>query len=505
TGCRAFPEAQLNVDGAPRSGADADGNLFGLVDAHAHLMASQFLGGALHCGKPFSPLGITVALTDCPDHEPDGWPAISEHILSEPGPHSTDGWPTFRGWPKWYSLTHEQTYYRWLERSWRSGLRVIHNYFVQNRVLCELYPLKNQPCDEMQSVRIQRRMLDQLVDYVDAQAGGPGKGFLRLATSAGQIRSIVASGKVAVTMGIEISEPFGCREINDRPLCTRTDIARGMDELHALGVRQMILTHKFDNALGGAHIDSGFTGAAVETGQVIATGHPWRLEPCRTPRRDHDAPGAPPGMCNARGLTALGEHAVNAAISRRMIIDVDHLSVKSADRILQIAAARKYPGVTSSHTWTDEANYRAILRLGGAISPYASGAERTPGDKHSESFVDQWRVVRAAAPPGQFFGMGFGPDMNGLGKQAPPRPSARRDPVRYPFIAADGSTEVYKQVTGTRSFDVNVDGTAHYGLLPDWIESLRVQAGPDGDALIADLRHGAEAYARMWDRVEAFR
>ena len=504
TGCRAFPEAQLNVSGTPHRGTDANGNLTGFADSHAHLMAEQFLGGRLHCGRPYSPLGITDALQDCADHRPDGWPAVSEHILSEPGPHDTRGWPTFRGWPRWNSLTHEQTYYRWLERSWRSGLRVLNNYFVQNRVLCEIYPLNDQPCDEMESVRIQHRMLLRLRDYIDAQAGGPGRGFLQIATDEAQLRRIVESGKLAVTMGIEISEPFGCGRSGTRALCSTRDIDRGMDGLRRLGVRQVILTHKFDNALGGARMDSDLTGVGVEIGQVYAGGGLWQTEPCRIDLADNTPPLGTPGQCNVRGLTKLGEYAVDAAVDRRMVIDVDHLSAKSSKRVLDLLAARKYPGAVSSHDWTDPKNYARILAAGGAVGLYAQGPLPTPGDDHGSSFLENWRTVRAAARPGSFLGIGFGPDMNGLGKQAPPLSDTSSRPVRYPFVMPDG-TRVSKQRTGTRVFDVNVDGTAHYGLIPDWIESLRVAAGEDGDAVVADLYRAAESYARLWGRVEAYR
>ena len=138
---------------------------------------------------------------------------------------------------------------------------------VQNRVLCEKYWRGDQPCNEMESVRIQHRLLRQLVDYVDAQNGGPGKGFLRIVSSAADARRVIADGKVAVTLGIEISEPFGCREVSGRSLCSRTDIDRGLDELKSMGIRQVILTHKFDNALGGTRFDQGVTGAAVNTGE----------------------------------------------------------------------------------------------------------------------------------------------------------------------------------------------------------------------------------------------
>jgi hypothetical protein len=44
---------------------------------------------------------------------------------------------------------------------------------------------------------------------------------------------------------------------------------------------------------------------------------------------------------------------------------------------------------------------------------------------------------------------------------------------------------------------VNVDGVAHYGLFPDYIEDLRMIAG---DQIVDDLANGAEAYLQMWER-----
>uniref|UniRef100_UPI003D944669 sphingolipid ceramide N-deacylase n=1 Tax=Gordonia sp. B7-2 TaxID=3420932 RepID=UPI003D944669 len=509
-GCRPFPDAELGVDGAPFTGAGRDGNLRGFVDSHAHLMAEQFLGGELHCGAPYNPLGVTVALRDCPDHGPGGVLAVSEHVLSRPGPHDVVGWPTFRDWPRWDSLTHEQTYYRWIERAWRSGLRMIQNYYVQNRVLCENYPLRDQPCDEMASIRIQHRMLLGLQDYIDAQAGGRGRGFLRIVSTAADARRVIAAGKLAVTLGIEVSEPFGCRSIAGRPQCDRAAIDRGLDELRGMGIRQVILTHKFDNALGGTRFDQGATGVAVNAGQELATGHPWTVERCRTHQHDNPVVGYPSDVCNVHGLTMLGEYTIRAIVARRMVIDIDHLSVKSATRVLDIVGSRHYPGVVSSHTWTDKTNYRRILTDGGIVGLFATPAQADPGEvgRHGDmppDFISAWRTLRAQRDPRFFFGVGFGPDMGGLGKQAHPRPSAKYNPVRYPFTAADGTTRIHRQVSGVRVFDVNRDGTAHYGLLPDWIESLRVQAGPDGRMLVADLFRAAEAYVRMWERVESYR
>ena len=93
------------------------------------------------------------------------------------GFHDTTGWPTFKDWPNHESLTHEQSYYKWLERSWRAGQRVFVNLLVDNAVLCEAYPYKKNSCNEMDGVRLQARRMRELQDYIDAQHGGPGKGL----------------------------------------------------------------------------------------------------------------------------------------------------------------------------------------------------------------------------------------------------------------------------------------------------------------------------------------
>ena len=122
-GCADYPEAETNVTGDPTRGATAFGEVTGMVDAHMHMMAFEFLGGRVHCGRPWSPYGVATALQDCPDHGPNGIGAVGENTLSYGNPvgtHDTRGWPTFKDWPHHASLTHEQTYYKWVERSWRA-------------------------------------------------------------------------------------------------------------------------------------------------------------------------------------------------------------------------------------------------------------------------------------------------------------------------------------------------------------------------------------------------
>ena len=207
---------------------------------------------------------------DCPDHQVgNGCGAVLENALyGNPARcHDPVGWPTFKDWPHHDSLTHEQTYYKWLERAYMGGLRLFVNLYVENRALCELYPLKQNDCDEMASVRLQNRDLDAIQDYIDAQNGGPGRGWFRVVTDPFQARRVIAEGKLAVVKGIEVSEPFGCRVYNDQPQCDRAQIDRELDEVHGFGVRQMELINKFDNALGGVAGDSGEHGRRRERRQ----------------------------------------------------------------------------------------------------------------------------------------------------------------------------------------------------------------------------------------------
>jgi hypothetical protein len=69
--------------------------------------------------------------------------------------------------------------------------------------------------------------------------------------------------------------------------------------------------------------------------------------------------------------------------------------------------------------------------------------------------------------------------------------------VTYPFTTFDGGTTLYQNRWAQRLWDVNVHGTSHYGLYPDWIEDMSHVAGRD---VVDDLARGTEAYLQMWER-----
>jgi hypothetical protein len=516
TGCADIPEVELNATGTPSRGPHPYSGVKGFHDQHAHLMAFDFLGGNFHCGRPWSPFGVAAALPDCASIQgPQGSAAPVQNTLDfgQPAaPHDTVGWPTFKDWPGYDKLSYEGTYWRWLERAWMGGLRLIETNMVDNEVLCRLLPNHQTSCNDMDAVRRQTKYLFELQNYIDAQFGGPGKGFLRIVTNPFQARRVINRGKLAVVMGVEVSRIFGCGVKSGDPQCSAKDIDTGLDEIRALGIRSFFPIHKFDNAFGGTKMDGGPIGVLINAANKEETGAFWQVETCQTSQTDHDqipaggaadllsasgmaAPGTfpvypDPPHCNTKGLTALGEHVLRGMIERHFLIELDHMSGLAAQQSLSILEAEHYPGVLSSHSWANDANdLPRIYDLGGSVTPYA-------GD--SGGFAKKWKADRVAYRSKRYpFGIGYGADTNGLGAQGPPRPDAAQRPVVYPFKSGDGAVTFERQVSGEQEYDINVDGVAHYGLYPDWIEDLRVIAGPK---IVKDLFRGAETYLDTWER-----
>ncbi len=520
TGCAAWPEISVNVTGNPFAGKTPYQEVRGYIDAHTHGMAFEFLGGQLHCGRPWHPYGVTAALQDCPDHTLTGGSgAVVENFMKggvPVAPHDTVGWPTFKDWPAPDSLTHEGTYYKWLERSWRGGQRILVNLLVENNQLCTIYPLKRNSCDDMTSMRLQADDMRKLERYIDAQNGGPGKGWYRIVTDPFQARQVINQGKLAVVMGMETSVPFGCSTKLGIPQCSAAQIDKQLDDVFEMGVRQMELVNKFDNALSGVAGDAGTIGPLVNAANFLETGSFWDMRKCEgdpgvadnaqptlptiTPEQDALF-GAVASLalpiklplyasgphCNARGLTTLGDHTIAGLAKRNMLFDPDHMSVVARKASLDLTEKLNYPGVLSSHSWSTPDAYPRIYKAGGIITPYA-------GD--SAGFVAKWKKHLAWADPRFYFGIGYGADINGLGAQGDPRGADAPNKVTYPFKGLGGVT-IDKQVSGQRVYDINVDGVSHYGLYPDWIEDLRKQGG---EAIADDMARGAEAYLDMWER-----
>lgn len=524
--CRPYPEIASGARGdRNRLKGNVGAPVRGYVDAHAHITSYEFMGGKVVHGQPFHKYGVPYALGDSKtSHGPDGQFDLIGKLEVHGDPlftYDTRGWPDFPYWPGAKQKTHTGYYWTWLERNWLSGQRILVTQLVENQVLClaqsTLNPigwLPHNSCDTMDSIRLQAKRIYQLQDYIDAQYGGPGKGFFRVVTSPAQARQVIAQGKMAVVMGIEASETLNC---GVRDFCSISKIEQGLTELYNLGVRSIFPTHKSDNQFGGAILADGF----VNIGQALATGHYFETKHCDDRTRGRkmtsgfpvigEVPvvqdllaqiGASPSYedhddhCNRHGLTPLGAYLVNRMIDLNMIIDLDHLGSDTTNQVMSIIEARNYSGVVSSHSFMHSsktggihANKQRMLDLGGFVATYVQGSD---GGGYA-------RDLEAVKKTPYLHAVGIGSDTSGLSAQPGGRGSASYDPMAYPFTTEFGLT-FDRQVSGNRTFDVNNEGLAHYGLLADLVQDTREQQSAE---VYNALMNSAEGYLQMWERAEA--
>jgi len=134
-------------------------------------------------------------------------------------------------------------------------------------------------------VEAQIRTLKGLQDYVDAQSGGPGRGWFRLVYTPAAARKVMEQGKLAVLIGIESSGLFGCSERGGKAQCTRADINRGLARYKRLGVRGMFVAHWINNAFAGAALEGGVKGIFINILNRFQTGATSRRDRVRVPAR----------------------------------------------------------------------------------------------------------------------------------------------------------------------------------------------------------------------------
>ena len=486
-------EPDLGASGTPFKGPLKSGAVWGYADAHLHITADMRAGGRVIHGKAFDPGGVEEALGhDADDHGPDGILDVTGNLLRSGlpvGTHDNGGWPGFAGWPTHDTITHQQIYHRWLQRAWLAGERLVVAQTVEDEPLCRIEPVKSQPCDEQTVIGLQVARLRGLERYVDAQAGGLGRGWFRLVEDPAAARRAIEDGKLAVVIGAEWSNPFGCSQLLGVPACDRADIDRGISRLRALGVRSTFIAHWVDNALSGPALEGGDKGLFIGALQLSYTGAVFGQAPCPEAGQGEEVvlPPSSGRVCNPKGLTELGRYAVTKLMDAHMLIEVDHMSETARRQVLTMAEARHYP-LVSSHTGTGGAWTRSELQRLRAVGGFATATIDDPAQLAA-------KLLRVRADAGGLRAVGLGSDTGGFADLPGPPPGPA---LAYPFSSFDGKVSFTRQRTGERTFDLNADGVAHYGLLPDLL--AKVQAQPRGAEALATLFGSAESYIRTWER-----
>ncbi len=568
--CAPFPEASLDADGRVTQTAFEDGSLYGIVDTHSHILSNfAFGGGGIFHGSPFHPLGVEHALADCATYHGtegrkdlfgfgfdarggDSSAVLTAFLLGQTptANHATAGWPTFTDWPNAPgSSTHQVQYYRWLERAYLGGLRLVVQHATTNQIICDLIKGGNvqttrYDCNDMVAVD---RILDEsyaMQDYIDAQEGGPGKGWFRIVTSPEAARSAIADGKLAVILGIETSNLFDCFLVPRAPFqaCSPADVLAKLDHYYDRGVRAMFPVHKYDNGFSAGDGDKEF----IEVGNFIQTGHfanfttdcdpsiPTTFDngtvsfsALNQPRVDYAAAppndtsgfatnpigtlvpflgliSSPPGteqVCQNAGLTDLGRLLIDEMMRRGMIIELDHLPRRSYAEAFSTLQQYDYPAAG-----THGLNGGGALYAIGGVSK--SGFGRCQSASASATMDDGFQSrIQLITDNGGFPAEGFGFDLNGFAGAPGPRfgpnsgcSAPQTDPVTYPFTSVAGDVVFDTPSVGNRVLDFNTEGLVHIGLLPELIEDVRNDGVTDQE--LEPLFKSAEGYVRMWEKAE---
>jgi hypothetical protein len=299
-------------------------------------------------------------------------------------------------------------------------------------------------------------------------------------------------GKLAVMIGVESSNPFGCSERDGKPQCDRAQISRGLTRWWKLGIRGFFPVHWVDNAFSGAALEGGGTGYFLNILNIHQTGQPFSTGHCPLPGEGVEATtsgGKQRKVCNTKGLTALGTYLIKQMISRHFLILVDHMSEWAREKVLAIAARAHYPLVSphtdTGGTWVPQ-DLRRLYASGGLATTTLDQAPQTVTRIHQLSHYQVHRY---------YFGVGFGTDTGGFGTL--PAPDHAEKPLQYPFTEYNG-VKFVRERTGRKTFDLNKDGVAQYGLMADLIAEMAQQHG-SGTAMRL-LYRSAEAYLELWQR-----
>jgi len=275
--CSNFPESEVNAQGQITKKTWPNGDLWGIADAHEHLMQGYAGTQSFIHGTAFHKLGIEHALHDCSKHHGDGgsrdlfkYPGVAPIVQEDHDldigtilnsmkysipQYDTTGYPDFSYWPAFDSATHQATYYKWIERAYLGGVRSIVEYATVSKVQCDIMngvipaSFDRRSCDEMESVD---RVIDRLKEmerYIDAKNGGEDKGWFRIVYSATEARNVIKDGKLAVILGMEIENPFNCNA-QGWFSCREEYVQQQLDIYYDKGIRAIFPTHKFNNAFG---------------------------------------------------------------------------------------------------------------------------------------------------------------------------------------------------------------------------------------------------------------
>ncbi|MDX1692572.1 MAG: hypothetical protein R3208_02330 [Ketobacteraceae bacterium] len=564
--CTAFPEDDVDAEVSEafyRVGNPTD-KVKGYADIHAHLSMPKAMGSVVMAGDIFHRYGIEHALKDCEHiHGKEGALDILGMQRAGDVRHKTSGYPDFEHWPNIDNVSHVTAYYRWIERAYLAGLRLMVTHASGNPQFCQLMSMvhfgkSEGDCTPADTVRRQTEYIYKLQDYIDAQAGGPGKGWFRVATSSQQAREIINDNKLAVVLGSEYSTLFDCSSSNES--CDEAFIDQELDKLYDMGIRSVFPIHRFDNAFGGAQYN-GITWMHISS--KLDTGHvdhltdlvnPWKLLFKPIGGNFFDMEKCPEGIQGDKEVPSMREFIENdftfITNALRNVPRVGGFLGTSLDFIL-LDKLEPIPDYAHLKDSTSSCNARSLQRMGkhlvnrimdkgmllevdhmsyntlqetfrlvearGYPGIVSSHGILRDADRILERIYQLGGIGRTGGEPSQVneniqatrgmientgneLGLGIGPDVQGIiffgfGDEG--------FVPEYPFKSYDGTVTFTEPVIGNRTIDFEKEGIAHYGLFAEWVENFRQVSEAQGNDSFEIFMNSAEAYLQMWGRAEA--
>lgn len=608
------------------------GEVWGVADLHAHFFNYLGFGGRVLHGTPWAPNGMRQALHKCRHNHGENEYGFSTAILPEPS-HPTSGYPTFEGWPRWDTTVHQQSYVDWIRRAWQGGLRIVQMDVQNTPALGATFDTANALFIDGNRVPVPRDDRSALELQIGAarqffSEGGPAADFAGIARTPAEARQLIAAGKLAVVLGIEVES---LEAVGDRDAGTEQLVRSTITALREAGVVHVIPIHLQKNAFGHPSVFHPTLNAMnfTDTGEYYATEDAFDAGIRFDPRFASGAgvaslvavgaafqgktpfPAGAQAIAAREGLSEAGKLLVREMLRQGFLVDVQHMSMRAANEALAIAEAEKVPVMSSHASFADLAfgtkveffdggwiaeppavayayapkiydtsdtlkvrnefartreQLARIKALGGIIGlPMAAkgiGIEwrgRVPldCDATSKSFAQalayaeetmgvDGRVAIAsdvggfAMLPAPRFGVeacpgSAGDKIRGGGGRRRLQALAQKDAVAYrtptktigkwlvgrketPWTDAElrnwtageewssmkgPNAPLERSVAGKRGFDVNLDGMAHYGMMPDFFQDLaNVTRAANAGELVPPMFRSAEGLIQMWEQVE---
>lgn len=511
--------------------------LTGFVDMHSHPRSDLAYGTELFYGKPYG--DIATALGSCKAYH-GMWGAKNKHgnvfrnkIASQTEQQydaaikdDYEGYPNFATWPSPASVLHQQMWVDWIRRAHEGGLNIMVALAAHSHCIASAAQTKGPLDDETVLTNVIQGIKD-LANSTD---------FMEVAYTPADVRRIVGSGKLAVILGLEMenignfytpAEPDNDALFNPNP--TGQEIRDELDKLWNMGVRYIFPIHITNNIFGGTslcipalNVPNKFnTGqefipeevSTPETGISFVLTHPIlttnpekqflakvaiRIAGGILPKSVNPSikanytfwePKPHQGHRNSMGLTDKGQFAIHYMMQKGFMIDIDHMSEKTATSVLGMAVQNDYP-VNSGHSGMRDslgserelslAEYAKLKQVGGMVG--AGNGNR------ASLFVKNYRGLLHVMGDRN---VAIGTDAGGF------YPLPFRDSTIHLDYAAAHLT---KCTTGNRTWDINVDGVAHYGLLPDYIKCWEL-AGMTSEEE-KTFMSSAEYFTQMWEKCE---